>query len=157
MTKVTVEKLYKQIKWYRISLVVVFSLVVVIITILNVRGRINYLGNNYSLLDPARVFVGQESYIINIQDLRTYLQELGDRYPNSISMYYEQINSGSNISINKDLRLYPASLSKLAQAIIIVKKVEEGELSWNQKLKTEKSDLSERVWQSCTKQLGINH
>ena len=67
---------------------------------------------------------------------------LEEIYGDSISIYYEQINSGSNISINKDVHLFPASLSKLVQSIIIAKKVEEGNLAWNQKLKILSDDIS---------------
>lgn len=96
----------------------------------------------YELLDPMREFMPQSSYIINIQDLRVYLHDLEDKYPENISIYYENINTGANISIGKDLRLFPASLSKLVQAILIVKKVEDGELKWDQELKPKPEDLS---------------
>jgi beta-lactamase class A len=97
---------------------------------------------NYSMLDPLRKFTPAENYITNIEPLRTYLRELGDNYPDSITIYYENINSGSNISINKDLRLFPASLSKLVQAILIVKKIEKGDMSFDQELKAKPEDLS---------------
>ena len=96
----------------------------------------------YTLLDPNREFLPAEKYIINIQSLRDYLHGLEIKYPDSISIYYEQINSGANISVNKTLNLFPASLSKLVQAMLITKKVEEGTLSWDRTLKVEPADLS---------------
>src|SRR6266581_4865476 len=61
----------------------------------------------YSLIDPAREFIPQSDYIINIQPLRNYLIELNKQIGDqNISLYYEQLNSGANISINKDLRLF---------------------------------------------------
>jgi beta-lactamase class A len=98
--------------------------------------------NQHPLLDPLRQFVPAESYITNVQELRDYLSDLGNKYPDSISIYYENINSGSNISINKHLDLFPASLSKLVQAILIVKKIENKQLSWNTKLKALPEDIS---------------
>lgn len=100
------------------------------------------INQDFELLDPLRKFTAAENYLTNIEDLRTYLRELGEKYPDSITIYYENINSGSNISVNKDLRLFPASLSKLVQAILIVHKVEEGGLSYDQVLKVEPNDLS---------------
>ncbi len=97
---------------------------------------------DFSMLDPLRKFTKPENYITNIEELRSYLRDLGDKYPDSLSIYYENINSGSNISINKDLRLFPASLSKLVQAIIIVDKVEEGTLAFDQELRALPEDLS---------------
>ncbi len=101
-----------------------------------------YNDSEFPMLDPLRKFIPAENYITNIEPLRQYLRELGDKYPDSITIYYENINSGSNISINKDLRLFPASLSKLVQAILIVKKVENGILSFDQELKAKPEDLS---------------
>ncbi len=98
--------------------------------------------SKYKLLDPMREFMSKDSYIINIQSLRTYLHSVEEKYPDNVSIYYETINSGANISVGKELRLFPASLSKLVQAIIIVKKVEDGELDWDQQLKPIEGDTS---------------
>ncbi|MBP6931264.1 MAG: serine hydrolase [Candidatus Pacebacteria bacterium] len=98
--------------------------------------------SSFPMLDPFREFTPAENYIINITNLRKYLATLGDKYPESITIYYENINSGANISVNKDLRLFPASLSKLVQAILIVNKVEKGQMSFDQKLKAAPEDLS---------------
>lgn len=98
--------------------------------------------NNYPLLDPARQFLTGEHYVINIQSLREYLHSLEVQYPDSLSVYYEQINSGANISVNKNTHLFPASLSKLVQAILITKKVEDGVWTWDKELKAEPEDLS---------------
>jgi beta-lactamase class A len=98
--------------------------------------------SEFSMLDPLRKFIPAENYITNIEPLRSYLHGLEEEYPDSISIYFESINSGANISVNKDIRLFPASLSKLVQAIIIVKKVEDGQLSFDQLIKIEPTDLS---------------
>src|SRR6185436_4030107 len=90
------------------------------------KAGIEALTNKYPLLDPARELIPQSNYIINIQDLRNYLHGIENQYPDSVSIYYEQLNSGANISVNKNLRLFPASLSKLALALIVAKKVEQG-------------------------------
>jgi hypothetical protein len=99
--------------------------------------------SEFPLLDPLRKFISPNDYITNIQDLRLYLSDLGDKYPDNISIYYENINSGSNISVHKDLHLFPASLSKLVQAILIAEKVEKGVLSWDTELKALPEDLSD--------------
>lgn len=96
----------------------------------------------YPMLDPLREFISPDKYLINIEDLRNYLSALGEKYPDSISIYYEQINSGGNISVNKDLHLFPASLSKIAQAIILTKKIEKGDLTWDRELKALPEDIS---------------
>lgn len=98
--------------------------------------------SQYELLDPLREYMPQSAYRINIQDLRTYLHDLGEKYPDNISVYYETINTGANISVGKELRLFPASLSKLVQAILIIKNIEDGKLKWDQELKPTEGDIS---------------
>lgn len=137
-----IENLQKKLKKYK-TLTFVFvgffscALIILIFTL-----HKNIKVKSFPLLDPARAYLTPENYLINIQSLREYMQGLEMQYGDSISMYYEQINSGSNISVNKDVHLFPASLSKLAQAIIISKKVEEKVLTWDQKLKILPEDIS---------------
>ncbi len=98
--------------------------------------------NKYPLLDPAREFTPQDNYLVNIQPLRDYFNELQKKEGNNITIYYEQLNSGSNISVNKDIRMFPASLSKLALALIVANKVEDGKWSWDKELSHTEADLS---------------
>src|SRR6185436_5208693 len=71
-----------------------------------------------------------------------YLHGIENQYPDSVSIYYEQLNSGANISVNKNLRLFPASLSKLALALIVAKKVEQGKWQYDTELTHVETDLS---------------
>ncbi len=97
--------------------------------------------NEYPLIDPARKYIPQENYIVNLDALRHSLLEIGNQYPDSVSIYYEQLNSGTNISINSDLHFYPASLNKLAQAMIAADKVADKEWSWDIKLTIQQQDI----------------
>ncbi len=111
------------------------------------KSAIDAVTNKYPLLDPARQFIPQENYINNIQPLREYFNSLvptegNDVNKDNVSIYYEQLNSGANISVNKDLHLFPASLSKLALAIIVEKKVETGAWKSSTELTHTTSDLS---------------
>lgn len=139
----TNEKLYKQITLYRVVLSILILVLIVLIIFFRPKTKATYYReNNDSLIDPTRRFSEASNYIVNIESLREYLHKIELQYPDSVSIYYEQINSGANISINKDVRLFPASLSKLVQGILIVKKVEDGQLSWQTRLKTDPKDIS---------------
>lgn len=140
-TQNTINKLSEKLKYYRFGLVVLGIVALVLVFTIQSNKK-DFSVGKFPLLDPARVFLDPDDYLLNIQALRTYLHGLEEKYPDSISIYYEQLNSGSNIAANKELRLFPASLSKLVQAIIIAKKVEEGVLSWSQKLDTRPEDIS---------------
>src|SRR3954466_11575732 len=83
------------------------------------KNDVSAFANKYPMLDPARQFTPEEDYVTNVQSLRDYMAQLKRDPANGLtddnfSIYYEQLNSGANISVNKDVAFYPASLSKLA-------------------------------------------
>lgn len=98
--------------------------------------------DEYFFLNPARKFIEQEDLIVNFQPLRDYLNEKYEADPN-ISVYFEFLNTGSNITISKDAEFFPASLLKVPVAMAAAKKIEKGEWKWNNKLvlmSTDKDD-----------------
>src|SRR3972149_9138706 len=60
-------------------------------------------GDQYNLLNPARKFIKQEDLIVNFQPLRDYLN---DKYEvdKNVSIYFEYLSTGANISLNKEDR-----------------------------------------------------
>ncbi len=91
---------------------------------------INKYKQQYPLIDISRNFVPQEHYLSNLQPLRNSLNDLVNREQaqgKQISIYFEYLNTGGNISINQDLHLIPASLNKLPVALAVLNKVEKGE------------------------------
>lgn len=143
MNTTAIEKLHKKLKRQKIATIVLIVSIPIVGYISSHHFGADPIENSrYPMLDPLRNFIPQENYLTNIEELRAYLRGIGSKYPDNISIYYENINSGSNISINKDLHLFPASLSKLVQAILITKKVEDGILSWSTELKAEEGDIS---------------
>ncbi|MBI1975259.1 MAG: serine hydrolase [Parcubacteria group bacterium] len=93
------------------------------------RGRSSStcFSNLYPLIDPARNFIPQEHFIVNLQPLREELRALVQKEGSGItSLYFEFLNTGANINIGQDLRIWPASLSKLPLAMAAMKKVESG-------------------------------
>lgn len=92
--------------------------------------------NQYSLIDPARNMLDQNDAITNIQGLRDKLNEIEVREKNNakISLYFEFLNTGANISINQNERIFPASLAKLPLALLVMKKIEDGSWNWDLKL-----------------------
>ena len=85
---------------------------------------------SYALIDPARSLIGQEHFFSSIEPLRRNLKELAARYEKEggeIGVYFEYLNTGANISINQDKRFWPASLSKMPTALVVMKKIERGD------------------------------
>lgn len=75
-----------------------------------------------------RHFMEEKHIITTLQPIREKFREIIDQNgPDSISLYFEYLNTGANISINPDLRILPASLIKVPLAMAVMKKVERGE------------------------------
>lgn len=84
---------------------------------------------NYPLLNPSQAYYDKKDLIVNIQPLRDQLNEIGkDR---NISIYFELLNTGANVAVNKDVAIWPASLMKIPIAMAAMKKVEKGEWQMN--------------------------
>ena len=89
----------------------------------------------YPYIDIARNYIPQEHFIVNIQPLREQLNKIvQEKGADTISIYFEFLNTGANIQINNGERFYPASLVKLPSAIVAMKKVEKGEWRMDSRL-----------------------
>lgn len=97
---------------------------------------------NNDLLNPSRNFLGSKDLIINFQPLRDYLNNTYEADPN-VSIYFEFLNTGANISISKDAEFFPASLLKLPVAMAVAKKIEKGEWKWTNELVLMRNDKDE--------------
>jgi len=95
--------------------------------------NVNMWNDSFTLLDPARGLVNQKDLIVNIQPLR---DSINIEYENDkdISVYFEYLPTGANISLNKDAEFYPASLLKVPVAMAVAKKIEQGEWKWSNEL-----------------------
>ncbi len=108
--------------------------------------------NFYSFLNPARKYFRQEDAIVDIQPLRDELNKIGTN-PN-ISIYFEYLNTGANIAVNKDAEFFPASLLKLPVALAAVKKIQNGQWQWDNELVLMRSDKDEGFGDLYKQEIG---
>lgn len=104
------------------------------------------LNNNpYPFIDLSRNFIPQEDFIVNIQPLRESVNQLvkDEGVEDSVSIYFEVLNTGANISINQQKKIFPASLTKLPLAIAVTKKIDDSIWDWNYKLTINQEDLDQ--------------
>jgi beta-lactamase class A len=90
------------------------------------RSQVSDMRAQYPLLNPALALLGKENMIVDFQTLRdslTNTYQTRDDY--LVSIYFEYLPTGANISINKDEKVWPASLIKIPVAMAAMKKVEE--------------------------------
>lgn len=111
--------------------------------------------NPYKFLDPYRYSLDDKDVITNIQATREYLREIiAEEKDVEMSLYFEMLNTGANISINPDTRIYPASLVKLPVALAAVKKVESGGWNWTNELVFLPEDHDKRSGQLFNNPIG---
>lgn len=104
------------------------------------------------LLDPARNVHRAEDMIINFQPLRDDLRQFEN--DKNVSLYFEFMNTGANISVNKDADFYPASLLKLPVAMAAVKKTEKGQWKWDNELVLLGADKNEHFGELYRQPIG---
>lgn len=139
-------------------LIVILSAVILILAVIIIfRGMADKSSssgvviNPASLTDPLRQFYQADDLVINLQPLRDELGTL-EKNPN-VSVYFEALNTGANISINKDAEFFPASLLKVPLIMAVVKKIERGEWEWSTKLELTEANKNKdfgTLWQQPT-------
>jgi len=84
----------------------------------------------------------QKYYNVNYRSLKQQvITELAKHPDEKYGFYFEDLATGSWIGINEKERFIPRSLFKVPLMVLILKKVEEGELSLDQKVIVKPADL----------------
>jgi beta-lactamase class A len=110
-------------------LVIIVGLLLYIV-VASDESRISQVSNKITYLNPALAVLDKKDLIVNFQGLRDSLTtkyESRDDY--LISIYFEYLPTGANIAINKDEKIWPASLIKIPIAMAIMKKIQDKK--WN--------------------------
>lgn len=108
--------------------------------------------NNYPLLNPDRELYAQDDLIVNVQPLRDQLNEIGNDH--GVSIYFELLNTGANIAVNKDVKMWPASLMKIPIALAVMKKVEDGQWTMDKEFTLMEKDKNSIFGNLYQKQTG---
>jgi len=101
----------------------------------------------YPYIEFSRNFIPQKHYLTNLQPLREDLISLvaeEEAKGNEISLYFEYLNTGGNVSINQDKRIFPASLNKVPVALAVLKKVEDGKWKMQDELLLTPDDVDDQ-------------
>lgn len=118
-------------------------------------SRVQDFVNKYPLVDPARSYLDQRDFVVNLQPLREDLKSLvASSTPNEVGVYFEVLNTGANIAINQDVRFWPASLGKVPVALVAMKKIEKGEWKLTNELIMFSEDQDERFGELYKQPVG---
>lgn len=141
-----VKVLYKQKKiWQYITVLLVLS--VLILGTMHYRlAHMPHFTNEHALLDPAVEYIDQKDLITNVEPIKSFLDKTVAEHSQdfNISVYFESLNTGGNISVNKDMQIWPASLTKLPLAMVVMKKIENGEWRLNDQLVMLEDDIDSK-------------
>ncbi len=117
----------------------------------------NSFSNPYPLIDPSRSLIDQEHFFSTIEPLRSELKEIVTRHEKEggrVGVYFEFLNTGANVSINQDSRFWPASLSKMPTALVVMKKIEMEEWKLDNELILYYEDRNDAFGDLYKKQVG---
>lgn len=91
-------------------------------------GLLESWRTGHPYLSLGRALIAQKDMVINVRPLRDQIRSEVAKWPaGSITVYVEFLNTGSNIIVNPDLYIYPASLIKTPIVMTATKKIERGE------------------------------
>ncbi len=123
---------------------VILIIQTIVILLLSILLFLSYSTNNdqsmeqdYSdkLLSPriyANVLEPKSYLIVNYAPLKNSIEQYILSNKISASVYIENLRSGAFIGINERKAYHPASLNKVLTAMLISKKIEDDELSWDE-------------------------
>ena len=117
-------------KWERYySLVSIMLFVLLLVTYIwyvpSLKSGKGSVVDKNPFLNPALSVLEKENLIVNFQPLRdSLIGKYQDRSDYTISIYFEYFPTGSNISVNKDEKIWPASLIKIPVAMAVMKKTQ---------------------------------
>jgi len=101
----------------------------------------------YPLLHPMRALLPQDDFIVSFKPLRLKLENLVSYWAERgvvVAIQMEYLNTGSYLSINQNYRMLPASLTKVPVAMMVLRRIEEGSLSFDQTLVIKQEDLDNK-------------
>ncbi len=125
---ISIQQQIHQNKWLLLSLVLTLGLAVSI-------SKQDPLPTDLTFIDRDAVTKPRQDLLVNLVPLRNDVRQIvSETAADSMSVYIEYLPTGASLSVNNDLRIFPASLSKLPLALAVMKKVEDGKWKMSNEL-----------------------
>ena len=110
-----------------LGLMVAFIIATYAFYIPSLKSSARKFSEQYPFLNPSVALIDKDDLLVNFQPLReTLIRKYEKRDDYLISLYFEYLPTGANVSLNKDEKIWPASLIKVPVAMAAMKKVETG-------------------------------
>ena len=102
---------------------------------------------NYSGLLSPRIYSGilepKSMLIVNFEPLEENLRDYIKKNNIDASVYVENLRDGASFGINEKKGFLPASLNKIPVAMLIMRRIEKGELNFDTMIEIKESDKSD--------------
>lgn len=129
----------------------------------NISNQLITFENRFELLSPDIAKLNTDTFLeqqkitsINYWELKeNLLNEIKKTPDTEYGIYFEDLGTGSWIGINEKEQFYPRSLFKVPLMVAVLKKIEEGEISLNQKVKVSLNDLDKEYTSIGLNQIGL--
>jgi len=148
----------------RLRWVAMFEAVIIVILVTLIYFHLNGMpnrGHSEKFLAPSiysGVIKPKSFMIVNFAGLKEKIQSYTAKNNINASVYVENFRNGAYMGINERTGFFPASLIKLPVAILITKKIEYGELSFDTMLEINDSDRTSsfgELYKTKEKQLPV--
>jgi len=104
-------------------------------------GKVAGSTNQYPFLSKRIFTESQNDILINFTPLREILRGYINSKPYPIGLYFEYLPSGTSIGVNEQMQVRVASLVKVPAVMAIMKEVENNQLSLDEAVTIEETDL----------------
>jgi len=150
-----------KIKWLvTFESVLILLLLALLLSYFFKYSQLKNIGENSGLLSP-RVYAGllepKSFLIVNFSPLQEKIQShIGSK---NVSVYLRNLRNGASMGINEKMGYFPASLIKIPLAILVMEKVENGELGMDAVLPvtaSDKSNTSGVLYKTDKKELPVH-
>ncbi len=131
-------------------LIICLVILTTIVTVLYIQERAAnpvHALERFTFINPSRNLTEQKHFFSTINPLREDIRNTITAYEAEgyrIGLYFEYLNTGANISVNPDMRFWPASLSKMPTAFVVMKKVQDGDWKLSNELVLFDEDKDDR-------------
>lgn len=142
------------IKEKSLVIIIILLLVVILLSYSTIKLKTGYTilterEKKFELLSPSIAWMEtedflaqQEKYNINYRELKKQVLNELEKSPNEkYGFYFEDLTTGAWIGVNEKEKFIPMSLFKVPLMVAILKKVEQGEISLDQKAMIDSEDL----------------
>ncbi len=129
---------------------------------LNLEKQIDKIDNSFKLISPSISWMQTEDFLVqqqlnnrNYGELKDLISKQINNYSNGFyGFYFEDLNTGASIGINEKSKFMPMSLFKIPVMMIVLKKVQEGEISFDKKIILNYNDIDNKFGDLASKGVG---